>query len=90
MKSVAKAIYDFHHTSGAADKVLDLKPINRDCLAIDQTIAEWGAQAEAKIRKIRSKLTLTNPNHERISQDLNLLEVTTYMTADYLSRDSEV
>ena len=35
MKQVAKAIYHFHHSSGAADKVLGLKPINKDKLAID-------------------------------------------------------
>ena len=73
MKQVARAIYDFHHTSGAADKVLALKPINRDYLAIDHYITEWGSQAETRIQKIRSKLTLTNPNHVQISKDLDLL-----------------
>ena len=85
MKQVARAIYDFHHSSGAADKVIDLKPINIDYLAIDHYITEWGSQTEARIIKIRSKLTLANPNHAQISQDLDLLQAT-YMTPDYLER----
>jgi len=85
MKQVAKAIYHFHHSSGAADKVLGLKPINKDKLAIDHYLIDWGAQAEARIHKIRSKLTLSNPDHLQISQDLDFLEAT-YMTADYLER----
>ena len=70
MKQVARALYDFHHSSGAADKIIGFKPIIKDYLAIDHYITEWRSQAEARIHKIKSKLTLNNPGHVQISQDL--------------------
>ena len=40
MKVITKAIYDFHNTSGIADSVN--KPFDRDNLAIDHFIDDWG------------------------------------------------
>ena len=54
-KLVAKAIYDFKFKSGVAEKLQVIKPLDKQNLAIDQIITEWGTASLERIAKIRSK-----------------------------------
>ena len=75
MESIARAIYDFHHESGAAEKVQSLKPVDSNNLSIDFFINDWGPKAVIRLASIRSKLQVaSNPGHLKISEILDLLE----------------
>ena len=56
MKLAAKALFEFHHKSGIAEKVQAVSPLDRNNLAIDHIIDEWGSASLARIVKIRAKL----------------------------------
>lgn len=71
-----------HATSGAAEAIQKLKPMDPSKLGIDEAIEEWGPATVTKIAKIKAKLSLETPGHKYIHDSLCKLE-TTYLKEGY-------
>ena len=76
VKLYAKAIYDMHTKSGAAEAIQAYKPMDANKLGIDQAIEEWGPANIARIAKIRAKLTPGTEGNDYILNALTRLEQT--------------
>ena len=53
MDKFARAIYEMHHSSGIAESIEKIKPLDVNHLGIDNVIDEWGPASIARIAKMR-------------------------------------
>ena len=76
MKKFVQAIFEMHHSSGTAQAIQKIKPMDAKQLGIDIAINEWGPAAIARITKMRTKLSPSDPGESRILAALDNLEAT--------------
>ena len=64
IKLFTKALFEFHHQSGIAEKVQTVSPLDRNNLFFDHIIDDWGSKSLLRIEKIRAKLDVNqNASH---------------------------
>lgn len=76
MDKFVQAIFEMHHSSGTAQAIQKIKPMDSKQLGIDIAINEWGPAAIARIAKMRTKLSPSDPGDGRILAALDNLEAT--------------